>query len=533
MSEKGRFIKGTVILIFANAIAKILGAVFKIPITYILKEEGMAVYTTAFSAYTLFLSFATSGFPFSATKLLSEYTAKNNCDRIRPVVRSVGTILFMIGFLASLVMYIFAEQLSILMKEPHAVGAIRVISPSVMLVAVGYIFKSSNEARSNHIPTAFSQVTEAMVKLILGLCIAHRLSVISLYKAAEGAVLSVTLGEAFATALLFIMWKISVSKLPKSHFKKSELVSVFSIAVPMLLTGCAIGLLSIAEVSTIRTALCDLRFTPVSAESFLIKYSSFTDAFDNIQKDLFFSQEGVRKLYGGFSGYAQAVFNLPLGIIATISAAATPMFAKALNIGNSKDVIRASGRVSCIILTLAIPVSLVCLVYSQEVLYLIFGNRFSQNMLSSLAPAIVFISLSNMITAILHLSGIILEPFITISTALILKIFLSAILIRIPSINILGAGIATTISAIFSFVCLLFVFKRNFGEYPEVFKNFLAPFCASLVMIGIIKPFLAYFSSYTSDKIAFIISCLIGFLGYLSVIVLTMSRYGFYTRKKG
>ena len=44
------FFKGTLILISANAISKILGAVLKIPLTYILGEQGMAIYQTAFSA---------------------------------------------------------------------------------------------------------------------------------------------------------------------------------------------------------------------------------------------------------------------------------------------------------------------------------------------------------------------------------------------------------------------------------------------------------------------------------------------------
>ena len=62
---KQNFLKGTVILIIANAISKILGAVFKIPLTYILKEEGMAVFNTAMLVYSVFLSFVISGFPIA------------------------------------------------------------------------------------------------------------------------------------------------------------------------------------------------------------------------------------------------------------------------------------------------------------------------------------------------------------------------------------------------------------------------------------------------------------------------------------
>ena len=66
---KNSFLSGAVILMTANAISKILGAVFRIPLTYIVHEEGMAVYNTAFSIYVMFLSFIISGMPFAVQKL--------------------------------------------------------------------------------------------------------------------------------------------------------------------------------------------------------------------------------------------------------------------------------------------------------------------------------------------------------------------------------------------------------------------------------------------------------------------------------
>ena len=52
--KKQSFLTGAVILMIANAISKILGAVFKIPLTYILNEDGMAVFNIAFEVYIMF-----------------------------------------------------------------------------------------------------------------------------------------------------------------------------------------------------------------------------------------------------------------------------------------------------------------------------------------------------------------------------------------------------------------------------------------------------------------------------------------------
>ncbi len=527
MTERGKFIKGTIILICANAVAKILGAVFKIPLTYILKEEGMAVYSTAFSVYMMFLSLVTSGFPFAATKLLAEYNVLGREDRIRPVVRSIGTVLLIIGAAGSVVMYLFAPELALSLREPNAVGAIRAISLSVVLVSVGAVIKSSNEARSDLMPTAFSQVSEAAVKLFCGFFLASWLVNISVFKAAEGAVWGVTIGEAFATTLLVIVWRIRIRHLPKSKSDHSELKAVFNVAIPLLLTGGAISLLGMAEVAAVRSALSSIRFSPADAEKFLIRYSAYTDVFDNLPNTLALSTDGVRKLYGAFSGYAQTVFNLPIGIIATVSAAATPMFASSINVGRPSDTVRTAERVLGLILTLAVPAAAVCFFFAEDILYLLFGNRFSADMLRSLSPSLIFLTSSNMLIAAMHLSGKIFEPFVAMSAGLICKIVLSALLIRIPQINILGAGIATCISSFIIFIILACIFKKSFGNFVHFLRLISIPFAASCIMTGLIKPFNAVLGIYLNTRLAFIVSCLIGVAGYILTIALFQKNSSF------
>ena len=74
--KKQSFLTGAVILMIANAISKILGAVFKIPLTYILNEDGMAVFNIAFEVYIMFLSFIISGLPFAISKMVAESNSR-------------------------------------------------------------------------------------------------------------------------------------------------------------------------------------------------------------------------------------------------------------------------------------------------------------------------------------------------------------------------------------------------------------------------------------------------------------------------
>ena len=55
--------KGAVILIAANIIVKLIGAAFKIPLTYLLNEEGNALLSTSYTMYTFLFIVATAGLP--------------------------------------------------------------------------------------------------------------------------------------------------------------------------------------------------------------------------------------------------------------------------------------------------------------------------------------------------------------------------------------------------------------------------------------------------------------------------------------
>ena len=69
---RNSFLKGAAILGAAGVIVKILGAFYRIPLSNIIKTEGMGYYQTAYPLYVLLLTVSTSGFPVAIAKLVSE-----------------------------------------------------------------------------------------------------------------------------------------------------------------------------------------------------------------------------------------------------------------------------------------------------------------------------------------------------------------------------------------------------------------------------------------------------------------------------
>ena len=517
MNKRTAFLHGTIILMCANAAAKILGAVFKIPLAYVLHEEGMAIYNTAFSVYIMMLSLIPGGFGFAVTKILGEYSALSNRERMPAVVRGMAVILAAGGILAGIIMCLFSEPLAIAMREPLSPGAIRSIAFAIFFVALSSSIKSYNEADAHYIPTALSQVTEAAIKLFIGLALAKCFQKISTLHAACGALLGVVIGEAFQAAFLFIAWKFNVHNLPKHRITHDEIKKICAVAIPLTLTGCASGALSMTEVAVIRSSLSKIVFSPQEAVHFLKAYQEYTNVFDTVTETLSLGTDGVRKLYGAFSGYAQTVFNLPVGIIATITAAATPLFSKAITLNLNNELENTVCKVLSSIYLLCFPAMLVCIFFSDEVLDFIFSNSFAGQMLCISAPAMFFLCTANMFIALLHLSGKIYEPFFAVMLSLVIKIVSTAILVGMPNINILGAGLASVIS---SFSLMLFTYvmvRKNFAIKPRIIKNIILPLFSSLLLVLTIKLTLSPLNSLISFKPAFVISAFLGVSVYAAV----------------
>ena len=71
MAEKS-FIKGALVLTVAGVVAKMMGALYRIPFARIVGEEGSAIYGLVYPIYNLLLALSTAGIPLAISKLIAE-----------------------------------------------------------------------------------------------------------------------------------------------------------------------------------------------------------------------------------------------------------------------------------------------------------------------------------------------------------------------------------------------------------------------------------------------------------------------------
>lgn len=495
--KKQSFLTGAVILMIANAISKILGAVFKIPLTYILNEEGMAVFNIAFEVYIMFLAFIISGLPFAISKLVAESNSLGEYNRTHKIVRISTILLIVIGLAGSIALYIGAPFFALAMKEEKAVYAIRMISPAIFFVALGTGYKSYYQGVSNMIPTAISQVAESVIKLLAGYYLAVLFIRYGVERTAGGAIMGVTAGEIVATAILMLMYVLR----RREKYTKTDSVSsreilrdLMSVALPLLCASVVSNAINVADTTLVRSRLLDAGFAPDEA----------------------------RFLYGAYTGYALTVFHLPVGILATLGVSILPVIAGAIAVNDEGKAQRATDIGIRLAIILSLPCGVVMYTMSSEILTVLFHNDASAKMLSVVAPCVVMMCVTQITSSILQSAGKIMLPFFYALIGSAVKLSLEWYLVGQHEINIYGSAIAAIAAYAVMVILNLLAVKKYLRLKQKFMEIIIKPVIAAAVMLCTVRFLYAPLSAYTGGGfVSLALISLAGCIAYGAVLLIT------------
>lgn len=461
--KKQTVLQGVVVLAIANMIVKIIGALFKIPLARLIKEDGMGLFNTSYTLYTFMFVVATAGFPVAVSKMVAEAMARKNRAEADKVFYISLFMLGIIGLVGSLSMFLFAEQFSDWIGNSRAYLGIEAIAPAVLFISAASAFRGYFQGMQNMYPTAFSELIEAVFKLVIGYYLADKLMGKGIVFSSAGAVLGVTVGTAASAVFLVVVFlffrgesadNVSVRTKPSVQIW-NELIKL---AVPITI-GAAIS--SLTNVVDLLTVMNRLQVIPGVDE------------------------EAASKLYGLYSGFAVPMFNLPLTIIAALSMSVVPAIASNLALSNrsgAQKTVESSLRMT---LLFSVPCAAGLSVMSGTILSIVYDNSDAAYLLSVLGIAVIFVSLLSVTNAILQAYGKMHIPVINMVIGGIIKVYINYEFI--PSLNIIGAPIATNICyfviVVLNLIWIIRITKIELG----LWNLYLKPVVAAVVMAVVIS----------------------------------------------
>lgn len=532
--KRSNFIIQGSILAIASIIVRIIGLIYRIPLTNIIGDEGMGYYSYAYEPYAVMLLLSYHGLPTAVSKLVAE---KNGEGRYRNSYRvfKMGMLLaVVIGAITGAVLWFGADFIAgTLNKQPMSSYALKVLGPTLFILSIMGIFRGYFQGTGTMIPTAISQILEAVANAIVSVVAAK-----FLYDAGKKFDLvtgSVSRAEAYGAAggtmgtcvgalaaLLFLAFVYSIYKgIIKKQIRRDRVKEVESYA------GIARMLFFISA--------------PIVLSSVIMNIGTSVDAavFSSIMQGHFKIPEAqVAANWGIFTNKYKILIMVPVAISTALATSIVPDFSEEMAAGNKGRVINKVSYAIRFSMIIAIPCAVGLSVLASPVLKLLFDNVQATdiNLLRFGSVAAVVYSLSTVSNAILQGINQINKPVLHAGVGLVLHIVLLAVSVRFFHADIYGVMAAYVAFALIICILNAIEIKRVLNYRQEIVKTFLLPAACSLIM-GI-AVFGIYFGLQKVMKQLFIpvvLSILLGALvyGVLMLLLKGINENDLYSLPKG
>ena len=151
------FLHCSAILIISAVLSKLIGAMFKIPLTNLIGGIGMGYFSGAYGLFLPIYAVFVTGLSAAAAKLTAETSIIYGTKGVKAVKKYSLLSFSAIGLAGSAVIVIFAKPFAEHVIENNDVYiSLLIISPSVFFSCITAAYRGCCEGQKNMYPTAFS-----------------------------------------------------------------------------------------------------------------------------------------------------------------------------------------------------------------------------------------------------------------------------------------------------------------------------------------------------------------------------------------
>lgn len=538
------------ILSIAALIVKLLGALFKIPLTNILGGDGMGYFSTAYDIYMPVYVISNAGLPVAIARIVAESVSEGRFRDVRRTLKIANTVFLITGTIGFCVMF-FGSSLfvNVFIKNPGAYLAVMAMAPTVFFVCLTSAYKGYYEGLHNMYPTAIAQVVEVIVKLVFGFglsMLAYKLGMDEfatsgtvlgveyatyedaklrvLQIAAAGAISGVALGALGSWLSAFIRHKfrgdgISAEELssPQKETSGREILRrIIKIAIPIALGSCVGQVTGVIDLFSVYDRLHHAVDTG---------YATLMNIYDGaipVDKAL---EDIPNYLNGCYKGMVVTLYNLIPTFTVAFGVSALPAITSAWTEKNTISLKENVEAVLRMTMLLVLPAGIGMSAMSHGVLTLLYGSKPAEveiavPLLAVLGIAVIFSSACSPINSMLQAVGRADLPVKIMVGCAAFKLIFNYITVGIPEINILGAAIGTLICYIMiMFISLFFLFRITELRINYM-TVFIKPLLSAVLCAGTAKLISWLIMPIASENIATILGIVCGGVVYVASLIL-------------
>ena len=460
------------ILAMASMIVRVIGLLYRAPLTAIIGDEGNGYYGTAYNIYTIILMVSSYSMPSAISKLMAQKLAVGEYRNANRVFRCALTYGVLVGLVGSGLLFFGARFL----VPDVAVCVLQVFAPTVFLFGILGSMRGYFQARGSMVQTSVSQILEQLANAVVSIAAAWLLMQTAVgadptRRAQLGAMGSALgTGAGVLIALLFMVFCFRRSK----EGRKAEILSdatgkeekyriflrdTVLVITPFMLSGVIMNLTTSLNQTIYMRMLIDLKGAGETATT---------------------------TLYGIFSNKAVVISNIPISIATAVSSAIIPGISAAYARRDETGARRQVGNAIRITSIIAIPSAVGLAVLARPITMLMFPQmeslELASSLLSLLAVTVIFYSISTITNAALQSIGRMNLPLVSAGIALVVQTVVLVALLRFTDLDVRALVLVSILYSVMIFAVNQYYLRRFLGIRQDVRRDYLQPLvCAALM----------------------------------------------------
>ncbi|GAA4854067.1 stage V sporulation protein B [Paenibacillus vulneris] len=498
---KQSFIKGTLILLAAGIINRILGFIPRITLPRVIGAEGIGLYQMGYPFLIVILTLITGGIPIAIAKLVAEAEAEGDEGRIKRIFRVSFLFTLSISLLFAVASFFAAKWISThLLTDSRVYYTFLTMTPIILIVGIGSVYRGYFQGRQNMIPTALSQVVETIVRIFTVLAFAYVLLPYGIEYAAAGAMAGVLAGEIAALLVLYHQFRANrrlSRSAPAANIgtsamlgRWSNLKTLLKLAIPItgskLVGSCSYFFESIIMVRSL--AIAGVATKVATAQ------------------------------YGALQGMVMPILMLPSALTYSLSVSLVPSLSEAAAQNDMKTIHSRLHQSLKLALVTGAPFAMIMFVLAEPLCRFLYGQAQVASMLKMMAPVALFIYFQAPLQATLQALEKPGSALVNTLIGSIAKLTLIYVLASNPKFGILGALMAINLNIAlvtllhWRSVARLLNFRMDMTDFAKV--------GAAMALSGWASHVIMYTNWLEHELIRFLAASAAGILIYLVCSVL-------------
>ncbi len=484
-AKENNFVLQAGILAAAGIISRIIGLLYRSPLTAVVGTLGIGYYQVAYSFYTIVLLLSSYSIPSAISKVIAQKLAvKEYRNAHRIFLCALGYVL-VVGGIASLILFFGA---GLFLQDEAAIPVLRTFAPTIFLYGILGVLRGYFQAHHSMAQTSVSQILEQIINAVVSVGAAYALiqgtmgtlempvdEAAQVERATVGAIGSALgTGAGVLMALIFMAGIYALNRgtihrrIARDKHKNiesyGEVIKTITLVVTPFIISTAVYNLSDVVNSKLYV---DVMPGVLGTDS--------TEAYNN---------------YGIFSGMAQTISKIPIAFASAMASAMIPSVAAHVAARKFEEARNKIGVAVKSTMIISIPCAVGLLVLAKPVTTLLFPSQSDETLtyagylLMALSLSVVFYALSTLNSSILQGLGKVNTPIVNAAIALAVQSGLVYVLQRYTTLDLYSLAIANT--AYSGMMCILnqWAVRKAVDYKQELLKTFGAPLLASVFMGG-------------------------------------------------